>query len=549
MAGRRSILLFWALLMVPVLILAGVAFRVLRHEQARILSARNAALLDQARTAAGKIDLTVETVQNNLTAALIDLPADDLENRLLSWETQNPLVRNVFIYDQQKGLLFPKRSMAATREERRFTSRFSKLFSGEIPFDFEQVPIDGERVLGVSKNLAAKELYALSRKQDLPAYRSGWIPWFSDSHLYVLGWVQKEKHDPVYGVELELMTLLSRLTAAFPKPLEKGAALVLMDGSGTPLHQTGRLTRDKEGDHIPFPDQRIMISSHLPHWSVAVYPDKHLANTGNQFMALSLILLGVLLTAIVTGGIMITRLTLEKIRDARQKTSFVSSVSHELKTPLTSIRMYAELLQSKRVMDPVKQARYLDVIVGESGRLTRLINNVLDFGKLEQGKKQYNPVTFDMKLFLTDMIATHALRIQNTGFKVVKSFQAGQFLVTTDRDAMEQALLNLLDNALKYAEGGTCITFILERKDNHILAKLADDGPGIPAHAGESIFEKFYRADTSLTTSRPGSGLGLSIARQLLRDQGADLYLDTTGFSKNPAGACFTIRIPIHETD
>ncbi len=536
MTGRPYIFIFWVLLLVPALILAGVAFRLLSHEQERIRQSSTDALMDQARVIARSIDLSLETVQENLTGALLELASKEIENRLVSWEKQNPLVRNVFIYHPENGLEYPERSMAATREERQFIDRFSPLFSGRLSFEFNRLSKEGGRVSSREK------LYNLSRQPepgpDQPD--SGWIPWFSDNRLYILGWVQKKNTGPVYGVELELMTLLSRLVAQVPEINRPGTALVIMDGSGIPIHQSGSLNTAQANS----PAGKIMISRHLPHWSITAFTDKGTSGTGRSFLIVSLILVGILLTAIISGGILITRLTLEKIKDARQKTSFVAAVSHELKTPLTSIRMYAELLLSKRVI-PEKQHHYLGVIVGESSRLTRLINNVLDFGKLEQGKKKYHPTPFDMAVFLEELIHTHALRIQTAGIEIIRDFSSGNFTVVTDRDAMEQAVLNLLDNALKYAGQGQFIKFILTRESNDILVTLQDDGPGIAMGIRDKVFQKFFRADNSLTAVQPGSGLGLSIARQMLRDLGGDLTIDPEA----SGGACFTIRIPCYETD
>jgi len=538
MTGRRSILIFWTLLLVPALILAGVAFRLLSHEQERIRQKEVDTLLDQARVIARSMDLSIETVQENLTGSLLDIDSADIRSRLISWEKRNPLVRNVFVYLPEKGLEYPEQTMAATREERQFVDRFAPLFSGRIPFGTTPSSEEGQTPLISSR----KKLYALSResKPSPSPSESGWIPWFSENRLYILGWVQKSQTGPIYGVELELMTLLSRLVAEFPDNSHAGTALVLTGGSGSPIHQAGPLRVKQEKS----PAGRIMVSSHFPHWSILVFTDQTPVVT-QSFLIISLILVAILLTVIVSSGILITRLTLAKIKDAREKTSFVASVSHELKTPLTSIRMYAELLLSKRVNAPDKKQHYLEVIVGESSRLTRLINNVLDFGKLEQGKKKYHSISFDMRVFLEELIATHTIRIQKTGLEIIKEFSPGSFPVNTDRDAMEQAVLNLLDNALKYAGQGQFIKFILAREKESILITLQDDGPGISPQAGEAVFEKFFRENNSLTAPQPGSGLGLNIARQMLRDLGGNLTFDPL----SQKGACFTIRIPIHETD
>jgi signal transduction histidine kinase len=251
------------------------------------------------------------------------------------------------------------------------------------------------------------------------------------------------------------------------------------------------------------------------------------------------------MAAILSGGILLTRMTLKNMKDARQKTSFVSSVSHELKTPLTSIRMSAELLLSGRVSDEKKKDRYLSVMVAESERLTRLINNVLDFGKLEQGRKHYrlSPVAVDR--FLTQLIEAHRVRITAQGLRMVTHIGSEDFTVRTDRDALEQVVLNLMDNVLKYAGTGEFIKFVLTRQARAVLLTICDDGPGIPKALQDKVFDKFFRVDSSLTATQPGSGLGLSISRRILRDLGGDLFLEPG--TEN--GCCFTARITDHDTD
>ena len=558
MTSKRSIIIFWALFLVPTLIISGIAFRLLSHEQERINRAAIQALSERAKTISETIHITVEAVQENLTQSLLDIDQDNLQKTLLVWEETNPLVRNVFIYQKNRELEYPVRGMESTLEERRFITRYDSLFSGRMKFDFnEDLSKDESKTKGVTES-SRQKLVALSRvvqkapvsdQQALfPAEseqsfieKSGWIPWFSENRLHILGWVQKIGNGPVYGIELELMALLSRLVVDFPELPEKKVALLLMDGNGNFMHQSGKMTVDPKERPIAV----VSISNLLPHWQIGVFVDKKGFGSTRGFLYVSVILLGVFIIAIVSGGVLLTRMTLQNMKDARQKTSFVSSVSHELKTPLTSIRMYAELLLSKRIKDANKIQTYLSVIVSESERLTRLINNVLAFGKLEQGKKTYHLTIFEMDRLLDQMIQSHSIRIENQGIEIILQIEEGNYKVKTDRDAIEQVILNLVDNALKYADKGKFIKFVLEKDKSFILLKICDDGPGIPKAQQEMIFEKFHRVDNSLTTKQPGSGLGLSIARQILRDLDGDL-----SFAPMPgSGSCFTARIKHHESD
>ena len=555
--------------------MAIIAFKLLSHEQERISQSALHALSDRAKTISETIHLTVEAVQENLTQSLLVLDQDALKKNLIEWEQTNPLVRNVFVYKKDQNLEYPVRGLESTLEERLFIARYDSLFSGRIKFDFNEDPLRNEsKINGVADfysglrrydsapkkqtESSRQKLVALSRvAQKAPALeqqalfseakeqefleKSGWIPWFSENRLYIMGWVQKFKNGPVYGVELELMTLLSRLVVDFPELSGKGAALVLMDGNGNFMHQSGTWVADPEDKPVAV----ISISSLLPHWQIAVFVDDKGFGASRGFLYVSVILLGIFIAAIISGGLLLTRLTLKNMKDARQKTSFVSSVSHELKTPLTSIRMYAELLLSKRIKDENKTQTYLSVIVNESGRLTRLINNVLDFGKLEQGKKTYQKTGFEMDRFLLQMIEAHSIRIENQGLEIIIQVEEGEYHVRTDKDAIEQVVLNLLDNALKYAGQGKFIKFVLKKEDAFILLKICDDGPGIPKAQQEMIFEKFHRVDSSLTSKQPGSGLGLSIARQILRDLEGDLFFELVPGN----GSCFTARIKHHDSD
>ncbi len=560
MKNKRSIFFFWALFLVPTLVIAGMAFVLLKNEQERLHLSALHVLSQQAGSVCDTIHLTVEAVQENLEQSLLEIDPSMLRNELLQWELSNPLVRNVFIFyprnSAEEKLVYPVKGLAATPEERRFTARYQALFSGRIKF--ETPGISEKHALGEKKTVSPrKKLVALSRqslqdkmtaRKDMIPDRSGqkyigkkgWFPWFSENHLFLLGWVQAYENGPVYGVELELMTLLSRLVADFPVLPDKETTLVLLDGNANIMHQSGRTIDLAGGDPaVEKPVVTIPVSSLLPHWRLAVYTKGKGLNTHRQFFYLSVMLLGIFIAAIVSGGILLTRLTLIKIKDNQQKTSFISSVSHELKTPLTSIRMVAELLLSKRVNDPEKRQTYLSVIVSESQRLTRLINNVLDFGRLEQGRKTYHLSPVDVADLLNQIISAHTLRINEHRLEIITDIAKDDFMIHTDPDAVEQVVLNLIDNAVKYAGKGEYIRFVLRRKQDQVELKICDDGPGIPTAQQELIFNRFYRIDDSLTADQPGSGLGLSIARQILRDLGGDLIVESNG----KHGSCFIVRL------
>jgi signal transduction histidine kinase len=202
--------------------------------------------------------------------------------------------------------------------------------------------------------------------------------------------------------------------------------------------------------------------------------------------------------------------------------------------------MYAEMLAEGRVSDPDKRTHYLHVITRESQRLTRLVNNVLDFSRLEQGRKNYHPTRLDLGESLAEILEGQTGRLQEAGLEVVTAWAPGAAMVKVDRDALEQAVLNLIDNAIKYAATGGRLTVQLEPQGAAWCVSVQDKGPGIPADQREKIFRQFHRVDDSLTGASGGFGLGLSIARRLMADQGGTLVCEAAP----GGGARFVITLP-----
>ena len=577
--GKRAIIFFWLLLLIPTLLIAAGALRLLRHEQARIDALRVTAAREMGGALGDSLQITISEIKAELLASLKAIDPGQLEKTLGMWADENYLVRNVFIWDPDRGLMLPSPDRGLTREEQRFTNRFEALFSGRFSWPAapgEEVQLSAQLpavVLGRQSQAAVPQpkaepsplvqsLEAMkdSRRRMVQAARSapaaetvatvaqapdtvrgGWIPWFEENRLHILGWVRKTPTGPVYGLELELMALLSRLVPKITSLSETGTLYALLDGSGRILSQSAGAPLDPDAK----PDIAISLAPHLPHWQVAVlFTGGRGAGVGRSgILVLSGLLLGVFIIAILSGGGLLTWQALRNLKDARQKTSFVSNVSHELKTPLTSIMMYAELLMEGRVADRGKREHYLKVIVDESRRLTRLVNNVLDFSRLEQGRKTYNQRRVDLGRYLAKTLDLHRVRLAETDLVVDLRADPERHFSQIDRDALDQVLMNLIDNAIKYADQGGFLGIHLGAEDGMHSIRVTDRGPGIPADFEKHLFEKFQRADDSLTTRKPGSGLGLSIARQLIQDQGGDIRFEPV----DGGGSCFVILLPAEE--
>jgi len=228
---------------------------------------------------------------------------------------------------------------------------------------------------------------------------------------------------------------------------------------------------------------------------------------------------------------------------ARKKTNFVANVSHELKTPLTSIRMFAEMLRERRQTNRDTQKKYLDIMVSETERLTRLINNVLDFSRMEKGKKTYDKKIVDAASLCEELLESQRLRLEQNGFKVNFIRTPGPVYMEGDEEAFKQAILNLLSNAEKYSQDKKQIDVEVSRTEDSVFINVKDRGIGIEPEHFQKIFKEFFRADESLSAKVRGSGLGLTISKKIINDLGGDiLYHPREG-----GGSVFQIKLPVKE--
>lgn len=528
-----------ALLAGATLAIGGLSLRLLHREEARLADDARRALQGRAQIIADDLQLAVQGVENELLSRLTALSATDLPGTLAKWPETHPLVRNTFIWNPARHRLErPDPDAPTTEEEKGFIKRTEHLFAarldallrsseGELPRVGQE---DSPRVR------LQQEARKIAKSSGAGNGRHGWIPWFEGDQLFLLGWVEREGR--VIGLELEMTALLARVIQSFPREQNPGRAWALLDGAGNVVHQAGSLDIPRGGK----PVLAVGLGAVLPHWQVALFSTGTVvAGAGGSVRLVSMLMVGALLACILAGGGLLLWEAGRRAREARQKTTFVSNVSHELKTPLTTLRLYAELLREGRVAGEEKQRHYLDVMIAECARLGRLVNNMLDFSRLEQHRRVYAVEPMELGAWLESFLEPQRIRIQEAGLQLVVQRQEGELTVRTDRDALEQAVLNLLDNAIKYAGSGKVVELHLEAQGDAVQLDVLDRGPGVPAGLCEKIFENFYRMDESLTARVPGSGLGLSIARRLLRDLGGDLLC----LPRDGGGACFRIVLRV----
>jgi signal transduction histidine kinase len=246
------------------------------------------------------------------------------------------------------------------------------------------------------------------------------------------------------------------------------------------------------------------------------------------------------LALLITGITLTLRATAREIRLAEAKSSFVSNVSHELKTPLALIRLFAETLELGRVKTPDKAHEYYRIINNESSRLTQLINNILDFSKIEAGRREYQFEVSDAGQIVEEVIRTYEYPIRNDGFDLRVHIEQHLPAVRVDRGAISQAVLNLLNNAVKYSDSVKRIDVSVRSESDQLLIEVADQGIGIPASEQARVFDKFYRISTGLVHDRKGTGLGLTLVKHIV-----DAHRGAVRLTSAPGkGSRFTIELP-----
>lgn len=374
--------------------------------------------------------------------------------------------------------------------------------------------------------------------------REGTVARLLENKLNVLFWYRAPSEPQlVFGTQVNLGQLeedLKQIVQQLDPALKDEVVAVLLDDTARPV----ALSRARFQAPWKHPFVATEIGEALPHWEMAIYlanPDQFKQSAQTLRLTLGS-LIALLLVAIGLGGWLIVADLNRQLTLARQKTDFVSNVSHELKTPLTSIRMFSELLAEGRVSEPAKQRTYLGIITAETARLTRLINNVLDFSRMERGEKKYNMQRCEFVSLVRDTIETYRPHLESNGFRLDCEYPANPIRVNGDCDALAQIVVNLLSNAEKYSGARKEIAVQVSPREgaaSEAELRVMDRGPGVPRGSEERIFEQFYRAHDSLSSGIQGSGLGLTLARQIARAHGGDIAYEP----RPGGGSCFTLRL------
>jgi signal transduction histidine kinase len=446
----------------------------------------------------------------------------------------HPYIAHIFAYSPDGGMLFQSRPRSTAESSLQGESEYlSKMFEGWMKVEFDAM---------------FHKLEKRVDKGDRYYFDSTWVP-RGDKYAYTSGALfpvvdKKAGKKYLVGIIFDADYLKNKF---FPEMLDsvmsrnadsaekaEAVAMVHAKSESTPLAActgwdggTPEVERNMEG---AFPG--LVLAMKMRGTTVEAM--------GEHFMHTSFLILGGL-SLILAAGIFLTYRNVSKeMALARLKSDFVSNVSHELRTPLSLIRLYAETLELGRLKSPEKHQEYYQIIRKESERLTALISNILDFSRIEAGRKEYDFRETDLGELVHNTLDSYRYQIEQNGFTFEEKVEPVPPM-RVDREAMARSLLNLVNNALKYSQDRKFIGVNLYRENGRVKLEVIDHGIGISPTEQGKIFEKFYRVGDPLVHNTKGSGLGLSLVRHIVQAHGGEVSVDSTPGQ----GSKFTISLPV----
>jgi signal transduction histidine kinase len=508
----RLIIMLLLLVLIPVGLIAWLGVAIARQEQEREqqrLRQALAARLSDIRDTVGRL---VEREARDLQR-LTELQASEAEP-LRELVRGQRLIRQLFVLAPDGAFLFPPPGASSEREREAL-----------------------QRLAPVWKS--AEVLHPAGAENGASPAQAGWHTWFADGGVQLFYW-RRLTDGRLVGVELESNALLADVIALLPAsdaaPADLPAGrIVLQDARNSPLYQWGGYRPDAQ----ELPLARLACAPPLNAWSLEYYVPAAQAGRAMSGSARFNVgaAIGVVALTLAALALALYRASTSELRAAAQKVSFVNQVSHELKTPLTNICLYADLL-AERIPEDDEQARgHIGIVIAESRRLGRLIGNILTFARQQKARLTLHPAAGTVDAIIADTLENFRPVLQEAGVRIAFTPGAGR-PVLVDADALAQILGNLFSNVEKYAVGGQALEVTSRQTGDRTEIRVADRGPGIPAAHADDIFQPFVRLSNTLTDGVSGTGIGLAIARDLARLHGGDLTLEPA-----EAGACFRVDV------
>ena len=473
------------------------------------------------------------------------------------WST--PDVTQVFVLTPTGELLYPEPASPLNSTEQRFLSQASRMLTErDLQNAVALAEANGRQgdfapsagVLNSEQSRKAAEprveipsLAYTGTPGFLPS--SGWFVWYWDRGLNLVYW-QRRPSGHLVGAALERSRWISDIISVLPETTDETVSSEQVISSFRVVNAASETVYDWgpeiKGNAVPFSE--IPVAAPLASWRLQCFVtgDQFLAGTSRSTALTLATGLSAFTVTLVVLAWLLYRDYARDIRDATQQVSFVNQVSHELKTPLTNIRMYAELLE--RDLDAAEQdvaarpRQRLAVITSEAQRLSRLIGNVLTFAR--QKRRTLEPHSRDTNVLILVRQIVDRFTPSLTEHGIVATVEGkGEQSLKLDPDFVEQILGNLINNVERYAASGGSLLVRCTTAESRVTIDVIDSGPGIPANERARVFRPFSRLNSDLCAST-GTGIGLSITRDLARLHNGDVYL-----MDSPRGCWFRVELEV----
>ncbi|MCP3849590.1 MAG: HAMP domain-containing histidine kinase [Gammaproteobacteria bacterium] len=563
----KNKILFLLLILVPVGLLIWFAYLAQINEQLASQQQYQNLAYTQLKRVDDKIVGYFQRLENTLLLERKNLEQGDLNHldyvqKIRKILKYSPYILNIYIADSTENdlpdnkqkLIYPDLTQAISTKEKKFLVDIQMIVSNQSLFenkDNEQTLMTDLQSQPVSKSFRAigrkvSESQSYIQQQDVfSEIKSGWITWYQERNLHHLFWF-KDAEQRLFVLSLDRIRILSELINLLPGSSDNFSQKQFLFHDVTVQLNNANDELVYEWGNYSLSDEisiDLMLSYPVSSWKLSWYA-KELSQPGfgQRWSMLIIALLASLLIIIIL--FLIYREYQRNIRLAQQRVNFVSQVSHELKTPLTNIQMYTELLENKvdllddpEELTPTKNKahHFLSVIHNESLRLSRLIENVLSFSKVQKQSFQINLTMNRVDDCIDTVLVSFKPVFEQKNIQVQFARGGGEALLF-DAQLLEQILNNLLSNVDKYASEGRRIDITSQQVNNDIQIKLRDYGPGIEKNEQEKIFTPFYRSSSKLTEGVSGTGIGLTISRQLALLHGGQLLYESVS-----DGACFVV--------
>jgi signal transduction histidine kinase len=460
-----------------------------------------------------------------------------IKAQLESMLAAHPEFLYAILYDKDKDLLIWRSQPSRDSDE-----TFRKRMADTVAITTKWLPFEAPDIV--------HKLHMAAEKEDMPyGFYGGWAERNDDHYYWNIAYfippdVSEDRvtvgvlgFDPEYlrtnFFPAVITEVLSSKSSALRSDANPPAMMIRPMRGSTPWVSSSNWDGGKPETERALGDMGMMLA--------IKYPGTTIEEIGAKILRYNYLILAAL-SLVMAGGIFLTYRNISReMKLARLKSDFVANVSHELRTPLALIRLYAETLELGRLTAQEKYQEYFRIIREESERLTALINNILDFSRIEAGRKEYDFKETNLAELVRTTLDSYRFQIEQNGFAFEEHISGDIPPLSVDREAIARSLLNLVNNALKYSKDRKYIGVNLYRANGSVKLEVQDRGIGIAQAEQDKIFEKFYRCGDPLVHNTKGSGLGLSLVRHIAQAHGGQVLVE----SVPDKGSKFTIALPI----